>query len=99
MCEKLHCFSTREKIFIAKPSLVASRLLSILEMTVSDRLLSSKFQKSWCRIQKQLTLKREDYWMKTLRTIYPYSLNERVIKHDSEVPVGELLFSIPRRKQ
>ena len=37
--------------------------------------------------------------MKTLRTIYPYSLNERVIKHDSEVPVGELLFSIPRRKQ
>ena len=63
-------------------------------MTVSDHLLSSKFQKSWCRIQKQLTLKREDYWMKTLRTIYPYSLNERVIKHDSEVPVGELLFSI-----
>ena len=37
--------------------------------------------------------------MKTLRTIYPYGPNERAIKHDSEVPVGKLFFSIPRSTQ
>ena len=44
-------------------------------------------------------LKREDYWMKTPRTIYSYSLNERAKEHDSEVPVRKLFFSIPRTKQ
>ena len=37
--------------------------------------------------------------MKTLRTIYPYGLNERARKHDSEVLVEKLFFSIPRTKQ
>ena len=37
--------------------------------------------------------------MKTLRTIYTYSLNERARKHDSKVPLGKLFFSIPRTKQ
>lgn len=36
--------------------------------------------------------------MKTLRTMNPYEINERARKHDSEVPVGKLLFSIPRTK-
>ena len=31
-------------------------------------------------------LEREDHWIKTLRTIYPYVLNER-----SNVPIGKLL--------
>ena len=42
---------------------------------------------------------KEDYWMKTLRNICPYGLNERATKHNSEVPVEKSLFSIPRTKQ
>ena len=37
--------------------------------------------------------------MKTLQTIYPYGPNERARKHDSEVAVGKLFFSIPRTMQ
>ena len=37
--------------------------------------------------------------MNTVRTIYPYGLHEIVRKHDSELPVGKLLFSISRTKQ
>ena len=37
--------------------------------------------------------------MKTLRTIYPYGLNERARKDDSEVSVGKLLFSIRKTNQ
>ena len=37
--------------------------------------------------------------MKTLRNICPYGLNERATKHNSEVPVEKLFFSIPRTKQ
>ena len=37
--------------------------------------------------------------MKTLRTIFPYSLNERTRKYDSEVPVVKLFFSTPRTDQ
>ena len=44
-------------------------------------------------------LKREDYWIQTLKTIYPYGLTERARKHDSEAPVGKLVFSITRTKQ
>ena len=32
-------------------------------------------------------------------TVYPNGLNENVRKHDSEVSVGKLFFSIPRTKQ
>ena len=37
--------------------------------------------------------------MKTLRTIFPDSLNERTRKYDSEVPVVKLFFSTPRTEQ
>ena len=37
--------------------------------------------------------------METLRTIFPYSLNERTRKYDSEVPVVKLFFSTPRTEQ
>ena len=36
--------------------------------------------------------------MKKLKTIYPYSLNERARKRDGKVLVGGLFFSIPRTK-
>ena len=50
-------------------------------------------------IERVKRLKREDYWVKRLRTIYPCGLNERARKHNSEVPVGKLFFFIPRTKQ
>ena len=38
------------------------------------------------------SLKRENYWIKTLRTIYPYGLNKRASQHDSEATVVKLFF-------
>ena len=49
-----------------------------------------------CAVELAKRLKIEDYWMKTLRTIYPYGLIKRARQYDSEVPVGKLFFSIPR---
>ena len=46
-------------------------------------------------IQK-LLLQREDYWMKKLRTIYPYGLNERVKNSNLEQPTGKLFPPLPR---
>ena len=37
--------------------------------------------------------------MRTLRTIFPYGLNEIARKYESEVPVGKLFFPIPIIKQ
>lgn len=34
--------------------------------------------------------------MKTLRTVYPYGLNDRAKKHDHNSPVGRLFPSLPR---
>ena len=41
-------------------------------------------------------LEREDYWIKTLRTVYPYGLNDRVKSINSEIPVGKLFPPLPR---
>ena len=41
-------------------------------------------------------LKREDFWIKRLRTIYPYGLNDRVKDGNSGVPVGKLFPPLPR---
>ena len=51
-----------------------------------------------CLVESAKRLKSEDYWMKKLKTIYPYSLNERARKRDGKVLVGRLFFSIPRTK-
>ena len=41
-------------------------------------------------------LQREDYWMKTLRTVYPYGLNERTKFMNKGTPTGKLFTSLPR---
>ena len=47
-------------------------------------------------------LEREDYWMKTLRTIYPYGLNDKVKSNrkrnsdNDNTPVGKHFMSLPR---
>ena len=41
-------------------------------------------------------LDREDYWIKTLRTVYPYGLNDKVRKMNDGKPVGTLFPPLPR---
>ena len=45
---------------------------------------------------QKLHLQREDYWMKKLRTIYPYRLNERAKNSNLEQPTCKLFPSLPR---
>ena len=41
-------------------------------------------------------LQREDYWIKTLRTVYPYGLNERTKFMNQDIPIGKLFPALPR---
>ena len=44
-------------------------------------------------------LEREDWWMKTLRTIYPYGLNEKCKNRNvGEETVSKLFYPLPRHK-
>ena len=45
---------------------------------------------------RKYRLEREDYWIKTLRTVYPYGLNEKTKSMNSDVPIGQLFPSLPR---
>ena len=45
---------------------------------------------------RQQRLKREDHWIKTLRTVYPYGLNKRTKGMNEILPVGKLFPSLPR---
>ena len=49
-----------------------------------------------CHDAREIRLQREEYWMKTLRTIYPYGLNERVRHNIDNIPIGNLFPPIPR---
>ena len=41
-------------------------------------------------------LEREDYWIKKLRTVYPYGLNERTKFMNQDVPIGKQFPALPR---
>ena len=41
-------------------------------------------------------LEREDYWIKRLRTVYPYGLNEKTKQMNSDAPVGKLFPPLSR---
>ncbi len=45
---------------------------------------------------REYRLKREDYWMKKLRTVYPYGLNDRTKFMNVDAPVGHLFPALPR---
>ena len=45
---------------------------------------------------KKYRLQREDFWIKRLRTVYPYGLNDRVKDGNSGAPVGKLFPPLPR---
>ena len=49
-----------------------------------------------CSDARKIRLDREEYWMKTLRTIYPYGLNDRVRQFSQNSSVGSLFPSIPQ---
>ena len=48
---------------------------------------------------RKIRLDREEYWMKKLRTIYPYGLNERARDTNNNIPVGKMFPSIPRARE
>ena len=45
---------------------------------------------------REYRLEREDYWIKTLRTVYPYGLNDRTKSMNADVPIGKLFPPLPR---
>ena len=45
---------------------------------------------------REIRLQREDYWMKTLRTVYPYGLNEKTRFMNVNLPAGKLFPGLPR---
>ena len=45
---------------------------------------------------RKYRLEREDYWIKMLRTVYPYGLNDRTKSMNTDVPIGQLFPSLPR---
>ena len=45
---------------------------------------------------QKLRLQREDYWMKKLRTIYPYCLNKRAKNSNLQQPTGKFFPPLPR---
>ena len=48
---------------------------------------------------RKIRLDREEYWIKKLRTIYPYGLNERARDIRTEKPIGLVFPSIPRSRE
>ena len=70
----------------------ASFSIQILEKLPGDGYLNGAIDDEI----RQLRLQREDYWMKTLRTIYPYGLNEKTKQMNREVPIGSLFPPLPR---
>ena len=49
-----------------------------------------------CPAARKERVDRENFWMKELRTIFPYGLNERARGHDQELSVGKLFPKITR---
>ena len=68
--------------------------IQILEKLPGNGYVNNKV----CPEQKKKRLEREDYWIKTLRTIYPYGLNERVKGSDDSLPIGKLFPPLPRSR-
>lgn len=70
----------------------ASFSIQILEKLPGDGYLNGAIDND----MRQLRLQREDYWMKTLRTIYPYGLNEKTKQMNRDMPIAKLFPPIPR---
>ena len=60
---------------------------------------SGYIDKIICPKERENRLNKEDFWIKTLRTVYPYGLNERVRDRDNNLPIGRLFPSIIRNTE
>ena len=70
----------------------ATFTILILEVLPGNGYLNGKIDQAMLEFR----LQREDYWMKTLRTVYPYGLNERTKFMNKDSPIGKLFPSLPR---
>ena len=50
-----------------------------------------------CPEARKIRVERENFWMKELRTIFPYGLNERARGQGQNSSIGKLFPSIPRQ--
>ena len=66
--------------------------VQILEKLPGNGYVNGQFDKTMLKTR----LEREDYWMKTLRTVYPYGLNDRTKLMNKMKPVGQLFPPLPR---
>ena len=71
---------------------VSSFSIEILDIFEDDSYVTGRLSP----IAREKRIEREDHWTKTLRTKYPYRLNDRARDEDSNKPVGLQLPSIRR---
>ena len=69
--------------------------IQILEKLPGDGYLNGAIDEK----MRERRLEREDYWMKTLRTVYPYGLNEKTKFMNQDTPIGILFPPLPRHGQ
>ena len=68
-----------------------------LTVQIIEKFIGSGYVKGKvCPVKKEERLKREDHWMKSLRTIHPYGINDKVRDGDNDIPIGKLFPPIPR---
>jgi hypothetical protein len=66
--------------------------IQVIEVFEGDGYTNGKVDEDMRRIRRE----REDWWMKTLRTIYPYGLNDQHKKQHSTSSVGLHFFPLTR---
>ena len=70
----------------------ASFTIQILEMLPGNGYVNGKIDETMSRYRHE----REDHWMKLLRTIYPYGLNDKTRSMNEDKPVGKLFPPLSR---
>ena len=68
--------------------------INILEIFEENGYTDNDIKKKPCPIARQTRLDTEDFWMKKLRTIFPWGLNEKAKNNDHNIRVGKLYPSI-----
>ena len=66
--------------------------INVIEIFEGDGYKNGRVDEDMRGIRRE----REDWWMKTLRTIYPYGLNDQHKKKNTTSSVGSLFFPISR---
>jgi len=66
--------------------------IQVIEVFEGDGYTNGRVDEDMRRVRRE----REDWWMKTLRTIYPYGLNDQHKKKHSTSSVGLLFFPLTR---